>query len=148
MEHIFRLPIGDWSGDGHSQCDFYTVKSSKSIEEVREAHFKIASKTGVNIEEIASEYQESRVREEDVEKLKELGFESFVSNIKRDVFENGEDGEWGMYSEGMAYLWIFLLMKADEGLELEIVPNPPMLSFYGFDEQKRHIGFVGYGCFY
>lgn len=60
-KHIFRLPIGDWSDDGHGECNY------------------------------------------DAEPILQLN-----------------------------------IVAADEF---------PMLPFYGYDEKKRHIGFVGYGTF-
>ncbi|WPS85274.1 hypothetical protein SMD22_01215 (plasmid) [Brevibacillus halotolerans] len=140
----FRMPIGDWSQDGHSQCDYYLIQSNKSVEEVREIHFSVPDKTGVNIEEICSDYEESSVDSETMEKIIELGF---YRNLKQDSYEEGKETNFS--SEDMCKLWIFLLMKADPTLQLEISKDykMEMLPFFGFDEKGRHIGFVGYGTF-
>ena len=39
LPHSFALPIGDWSGDGHGHCEWFTVRSNKPLEDVRKAHF-------------------------------------------------------------------------------------------------------------
>ena len=52
----FKLPIGDWSSDGHCVCEYYLVSSNRPVEEVREAHYKINEKTGIDIESECSEY--------------------------------------------------------------------------------------------
>lgn len=142
----FKMSIGDWSGDGHSQCKDYNIKSNKPVEQVREAHFKITEVTGINIEEICNEYQECTMPSNIIDKLRELGFD-----IKACGYIDKRDDGDVVYAEpnGMVQLWCFLLMKADPGLELSIVHDVsiPTLHFYGCDSNKRHIGFVGYGCF-
>lgn len=134
------MPIGDWSDDGHGKCDYYYIKSNKSVEEVRETHFQLLEKTGIDIEEICSEYEDSSIRLELFKSLVELG-------INIDKFDLPYKGNVGISSENMCYLWTFLLMKTDETLRLEIEDEPEMLPFYGYDDKKRHIGYVGYGCF-
>lgn len=133
MTHQFKLPIGDWSDDGHGKCDYYLIRSNKSVEEVREIHFSIPDNLGVNIEKICRGYEESKMSSDIAEELVELGWE-----CSKDYMD----------SESMCRLWVFLLMKTDPTLELEVQEeNIEMLPFYGFDEKKRHIGFVGYGVF-
>ena len=51
-------------------------------------------------------------------------------------------------AQDMASLWVFLLMKADPSLKLEIIPQEyATLPFCGCDDKGRHIGGVGYGLF-
>lgn len=138
-EHQFRLAIGDWSGDGHGKSKDFLVSSNVPVERVREAHYKIKDVTGVDIENICSEYGEDEIDEETVAILKNMGFQ----------FENSTGmGDGIVNVTEMAHLWIFLLQKADPVLELEVVQDDiPRLQFYGFDNLKRHIGGVGYGLF-
>lgn len=136
----FRMPIGDWSDDGHGKCDYYCIKSNKPVEYVRDIHFQILEKTGIDIEEICSEYEDSSISVEQFNELLKLG-------IEEERFDHPYKGNIGVSSENMCYLWTFLLMKSDETLNLEIEETPEMLPFYGFDQKERHIGFVGYGCF-
>ena len=135
----FRLTIGDWSGDGHGKSEDFVVSSNAPVEKVREAHYKIEDTTGVDIENICSDYGEDEIDEETVEVLKDMGFQFRNSTGMGDGIVNVTE---------MAQLWIFLLQKADPTLELELVQDDiPRLQFYGFDELKRHIGGVGYGLF-
>jgi hypothetical protein len=143
-KYLFTLPIGDWSDDGHGQCDYYHVESNKPIEDIREAHFKIKEATGIDIHSIANEYEENMVYEDNpiIAYLKSKGVEP------GELFEN-DGNDYYADSDGMARLWMMLLQDADPTLKLEMVPEQkiPMLAFYGFDEKKRHIDFVGYGTF-
>lgn len=146
-EYFFTFPIGDWSNDGHGQCIYYTVKSNKPAEQVIDIHYEAIQKFGINVEEIASEYEDSRIDDETVEQLFDMGFKEFIENVY-DSCLCLWNGDWTIYGQGMAYLWVFLLLKTDEDLKLEFIPTPPMLSQYGYEKHKRTIGFVGYGCFH
>lgn len=142
LTHEFSMPIGDWSDDGHGQCEYYIFKSNKPIEAVREAHFKIKEATGIDIEKICDRYQESTIKPDVMEQLKSLHFDFENKEGDEDFSDNHP------YPQGMARLWAFLLQKADLELILEQVEdNRPMLVFYGFDEKKRHISGPGYGLF-
>lgn len=141
MEYRFRLPIGDWSDDGHGKCNYYYIKSNKPIEEVREIHFQTKENTGYDIEEICKEYEDSSIDIDLFNELVELGLDV-------EEFDLPYDDQVMFSPDNMCQLWVLLLMKTDETLKLEIEDIPEMLSFYGYDEKKRHIGFVGYGCFY
>lgn len=146
-EYIFTLPIGDWSGDGHGSCECYEVTSNKPVEEVREVHFKIKEATGIDIHDIANEYEENSVSADHpvIEFIKnEEMLDAIIENY------NPEDDRHCLSTDGMAYLWVSLLMATDKTLRLETkaFARPELLPFYGHDKQKRHIGFVGYGTLY
>lgn len=135
MDYKFRMSIGDWSDDGHGKHKDYIVLSNHPVERVREAHFRIKEVTGIDIDNLCRRYDDSSIPSEVEDKLLEIGFE----------FEC----EGCTYPDEFASLWVFLLWKADPGLELKIVnDNIPTLHFYGFDEKRRHIGHIGYGLFY
>ena len=136
----FYMTIGDWSGDGHNQSEDFLIESNYPVERVREAHFQMENATGINIEEMCSEFEEDEIDLETVRKLKRRGFH----------FENRSGMGDGIISvPEMARLWVFLLMKTDKDLKLEIIDdNTPTLHFFGYDEQNRHIGDVGYGLFH
>ena len=135
----FRLIIGDWSEGGHGRSKDFIVSSNLPVEIAREAHYKIKDTTGVDIENICSEYEEDEIDEETVDILKDMGFQ----------FENSSGmGDGIVNVSEMARLWIFLLQKADPSLKLEIVDDDiPNFQFFGVDEKRRHIGSVGYGLF-
>ena len=57
MTNYIIFPVGDWSGDGHSCCADFLVKSDKSLEEVREVHFKENSFIG----SLCEEYDDNKI---------------------------------------------------------------------------------------
>lgn len=135
----FRMFIGDWSGDGHRQKEEFIVASSQPMYRVREAHYKIYDKTGINIEEICSNYEEDELDPDTVERLRDLGFH----------FENPTGmGVEVMTPYEMMRIWLYLLRRADPSLYIEISSDEiPNFQFFGFDPKGRHIGGVGYGLF-
>ena len=135
----FRLSIGDWSGDGHCFHKNFTVASNMPVEFVREVHYKMKERTGIQIEGICSEYEDDKIESEMVQALSEMGFE-FGDTI--------DTNDGAISPEEMARIWIFLLQKTEPTLRLEIVTDDiPTLHFCGVDNHGRHIGLVGYGLF-
>lgn len=145
-QYTFSLPIGDWSDDGHGECEYYNITSNKPVEQVREAHYKIEEVTGINIEHICQDYEDTDIAADTVAELRELGFSFRIADVQ---YEADEQGSITADAWLMANLWVFLLVKADSELVLVLGNRPKevMLPFYGFDEKKRHISFVGYGVF-
>ena len=144
-KYHFKISIGDWSGDYHSVEQNYLVISNKPVEAVREAHFAMESVTGINIEDLCCSYGENTIDLETTGKLQQMGYE--FSDV---VIQDGMDCAVMSPSE-MADLWLFLLMKTDPELKLELQTLPeeiPSLQFHGFDDNGRHIGSVGYGLFH
>lgn len=44
----YKLPIGDWSDDGHGKCEWYLVRSNKSARLI-EAAFSLRAKLALAI---------------------------------------------------------------------------------------------------
>lgn len=136
----FRMTIGDFSGDGHGLKQEYIIFSNAPVETVREAHYRIKDVTGVDIENICSEYEDDVLDAENVKRLQKSGYP---------LEDVAADGSVCMNAKEMARLWLFLLQKADPALKLTFAEDEeiPDLQFYGFDEKGRHVDFVGYGVF-
>lgn len=52
MSYKFKVPIGDWSGDGHRQCDIFTVECNYGVEEVRQAYKDSCFKTNIQFNRV------------------------------------------------------------------------------------------------
>lgn len=137
----FKIPIGDWSDDGHGRCDYFYATTDKTLQDVREAHFLIREKTGIDVEKICSEYLEYRISKDGINSLKDLGFD--FENTENEEDEDGQP----LSSEDCCKIWVFLLNRVDSGLNVKLTPDVEMLVFYGYDEKGRHISCPGYGCF-
>lgn len=140
------MPIGDWSNDGHGMYDVYKIESNKPIQDVFDTHFMINDKTGINLDEVCREYGNPYLKEHVAKRLVELGFfGSLIDGEASDSYTIDEDGDYKMYSYGLAKLWIFLLRLADLELKLTIVPDDlPVLRGWN---NGRFVEFSGYGVF-
>lgn len=150
MTVTFLLPIGDWSSDGHGVCKDYAVSTCKTLNDVREAHFKIKEVLDVDIHKYANSYQDNFLTSDQCKKIISLGldpnryFNGNYETLSEEDFKDGE--EFYIEADAMVLFWIDLLNLVDVSLNLVYEPSKmERLSFYGFDEKGRHIDFVGYG---
>ena len=129
----FRIPVGDWSGDGHSKVNWYEASASKPIEAVREAYFAAKEKLpGICPEDFCCDYEDFRIDPE-IQTLLDAAGAPVESE--------------GFGTEEMAGYVVWFLNQGDPDLKakLEKEESVPMLSFYGYDEEMRHISSIGYG---
>ena len=134
-----RFPIGDWSGDGHGQCEYFIAETNDGVTlaQVREAHFKSKEVLGFDIGDICRLFEESSLTKEQATKLKELNF------YDEDIMDSGS-----LWTQDIFEIWIFLLNHIDPSLGLvEAGDSVPEIHFYGKDEKGRHLNTPGYGVF-
>jgi len=149
----FRIPIGDWSDDGHGKYDDHLIESNQPLERVRELYFQACDKIGFSLDGSykeknltpCAEYQDSKFSVETLDALLNFGVkidEEAVEYIREQESTDGQD----------LFLDILLafICTQDETLTLKKIPSEefPMFQFYGFDKKQRHIGYFGYGLFW
>lgn len=143
----FRIPIGDWSGDGHSQVDYFNCVSNKPVEEVRKAWFNALALVPQHLqpEHVCEEYEDGSFNLELLNELKQH-YSCFNQEIDQEDLED-QLFEYCPDTPEFAAMVIEFCMKGDPELKIEITPEHlnDMLPFYGHDSQGRHIGFIGYG---
>ena len=86
---LFKINVGDWSSDGHGKKKEYTVSSENPLEDVREAHFGIESKTGFNIHSIVNKYEVDSIKPEKMLEL--FNIEGFKEHFKESLASGGYD---------------------------------------------------------
>lgn len=141
MKYQYRFPIGDWSGDGHKECIWYTVEADKPVEDAREAHFKCPEVLGFEIGEMCSGHNESILDKDIYETLREK--EIITEKMQEEYCYNGE------FSPGpheLFEIWVGILNFIDPDLNLKSAREElPTITFYGFDKKNRHLANPGYG---
>lgn len=144
----FKLPIGDWSDDGHGKTDDYIIESNKPLEHVREMYFQACEKLGYTLDghhkkTPCAEYEDYEFPFEVINDLDNIGVKGLDF-----YFEVGE-GNYDMDSISFCDIVLNFIKSQDKDLELKRIPNDelPMFQFYGVDNKNRHIGYFGYGLF-
>ena len=151
MEYKFKLPIGDWSSDGHGKHYDFIISSNKPLNKVRELYFKACEEIGFSLdgsyknEGMApnSEYGDYRPNFEILKILIEFGVK-----IEKDDLEYIHRYNV-MPKHIFCNIILSFIMTQDPNLVLKRIESEKieMFQFYGFDEKRRHIGYFGYGLF-
>lgn len=146
MNNLWKIPIGDWSDDGHGKCDWFTIKSNFTVEQAREAYFKSVEKSGVDIcREVACDYEDRSVSEKFLNAFPEFLEKGLIKHDPK--FDNYDFEYYIADSFDLVEMVCLFIQKYNPEFRYEII-NLPMLPFCGYDEKKRHIGYFGYGLFY
>lgn len=147
MKYKIKLPIGDWSEDGHGKCEWFILNSSVPVEELREIYFdaKLRNNCSLdgsdwdNMRDFApcNNYGDSSITREELSRfnitLSEEEIENYINEFNPKDF---------------ADVFIKFMTQHNKELELDIVKDHiPTFSFYGYDSNNRHIGYMGYGLF-
>lgn len=130
----FRIPIGDWSNDGHGKCDYFEATADcDDIEAVREAYFAAKEK----FPDLCPEGY-----------CKQYGDRVLPAHVAEAATADGwkQDSDWFGTFE-FVELVVWFINKGNPALNVKLSPPIPDLSFYGSDSKGRHISFMGYGLF-
>lgn len=140
MDNEFTLQIGDWSGDGHGHHKDFSVTSNKPVSDVREAWFAAKKKHPRWCPDKYAHRYERTITETEYDMLVDAG---------APLHKRSPEGWLKFGPEEMASVVVWYCMLGDPGLKLEIQPasKRDTFAFYGFDDQGRHIDFIGYGLF-
>jgi len=148
----FKIPIGDWSDDGHGKYEEYLIKSNKPVEVVRELYFQACDKIGFSLDGSykktsltpQADYEDYTFSKETLQSLLDFGVKLDQDTIDYIREQESTDG-----TELLCDIILKFIQTQDETLELERAEENecPMFQFYGFDNKQRHIGYFGYGLF-
>src|SRR6185312_729404 len=107
--NIYKVPIGDWSTDGHGYCEEYLIEANYSLKEMQEAYRKTCDTLGVYLHQewseksrlhgnedwrtMLCEYEDSSIHPKAMKILVENGYEFSVSEevLEEYIYFNGQD---------------------------------------------------------
>src|SRR5579875_1490358 len=104
MTNYIIFPVGDWSGDGHSCCADFLVKSEKNLEEVREVHFKENNFIG----SLCEEYDDNKIN---VQYLYEFLIDYVTKNEAKNIIQNFVDSGIELTNENTEFNYLFKSAK-------------------------------------
>ena len=142
--YIFNLPIGDWSGDGHNICDYYTISSNRPVEQVIEIYRELTKRFGTGLDSSFRDAPCSSYGHSFNKKwLDKVGLE--FSQVKHliDDYEFWDEHEmdlgFNLGPEEFAKMFILLINTHDSSFNLELIE----------DETPTFLvqGNIGYGCY-
>lgn len=153
-EYIYKVPVGDYSHDGHGKSVQYIIKANYPFENLVEAYRNSCTKTGYGFESSCREnnsiallcgYGDWCLTEDAITKFKELGCTVEIEEKDEDDEEfYGEETYEPKHLEhkecfDLVMWFISLSMPSDfkwEKIDIQ--------ALFGYDSP---LGGVGYGCF-
>lgn len=139
--YTINFPVGDWTNDGHGKCDYFVVKSNKSVVELTGIHISVKEKLGFDIGEICAEYEDSELSLDIYDKLVNAGFNieygggDKYPEMCRYFYDM--DSRY-MDTQGVFNLWVDILKFIDPTVDIEEINS----------EYFTPINTPGYGCHY
>lgn len=133
--NIIRIAIGDWSHDGHGQCDYYLYSTNLTQAEVIEAYNAARESQPSRLDpgESCAEYQESTITRKLYDELIAL-WPDLVQFI--DYVPAGDE-EVGLEPRFMSEWYMRFASLGNSEMTHEPLPDPPTIRSN-----------VGYGCFF
>ncbi len=143
--YTYKMEIGDWSHDGHNQSEIFILETSHTNTEIQKAYKKACKKANIELHghglnSVLSEYEDSGLTAEDIEKLDSLGID--VKNLETLSTTIDEvDGSTYCCPEDVVILFMEMAKSQLKDFSYKIVSDKmPEIQAPGHE-------FMGYGCF-
>ncbi len=133
LTNTISLVLGDWSHDGHGHTDTVVILSNLTNKQIESAYKKGTKKVGFDfIKDVASDYEDSKISEEQLNKLISLGLKGWDK-----VGDESDEDALYLYTEAYADIYLFIVKLGNEEFEYKILE--------GELNPEIHIG--GYGMY-
>jgi hypothetical protein len=127
-QYKILLDIGDWSGDGHRECDEVVILSNLLANELPPAFQKGSEVLGFNVQKLLDEYEESTIPAEYVRTLSKHGI------LKDWGFDTEEKltEDWDLACEISQYvsLWLRIAKLGNPNFEYEVQETRSLPNVY------------------
>jgi hypothetical protein len=164
----YKVPVGDWSKDGHNQSIDYYVKANYPASAMRQAYKDTCKKIGLqmnhnenytDIEELSkykkghgwrfllTSYEESSIDENAVEILLEHGFDFNRVDGERDENNKMIVQDVGFCDDAVfdLFMWFILYSMPDDfKYEQIVIDAEPIIGYWNSELNHQ----IGYGVFY
>lgn len=138
---IYRIALGDWSGDGHNQEEvfLFEIPDQFTVEVMKESYQKSVAEFGFGCEHFADEYEDNSIRAEWAQSLIAAGIpEHCISVFNGEYYIESKDDMCGII--------FFMIGRNIEGFTFEGVTStfPLLVGTWNAPIADS----VGYGLFY
>jgi hypothetical protein len=133
MNNLFKITLGDWSGDGHNETHLIILETEDSVDDIKRA-FREFCETKLDLRDFCSDYEDNKIPLSELEK----------AGITKDILTSNkivDDDEWSFSKDQVLFnRWSYSL------LILYIFNN--ILGFTVRELRIRDFGeSMGYGLF-
>jgi hypothetical protein len=154
-KHVIKIPIGDWSDDGHGKCDIYKIESNYPVGDLQNAYKASCKLTGVQFNHnqdytgLKPSYRSERLICTEYE-------DGSVSSFAQEVFEEFGCTDKFLLEEGYfdgtkhftkVLLWFIGLSMPKDWVWNLIAEDDNIPYLNGFWNDNLNVQF-GYGLFY
>lgn len=123
------LEVGDWSNDGHSQSDTFTVESSLDAKALKKAYAKGTKKIGFDLSaDVCKKYEDSQIPMRCWDKLIALEFDDKNRECIIDAWDSGVYVTQELFVD----MWIFICQLGNPDLKIEICHNGEWIEIGGY----------------
>lgn len=164
VEKLFKVPVGDWSNDGHKQCVDYYVKANYSVSEMIQAYKDTCKKIGLQMNHntdytgiesksswknwryLLTEYEQNSISEDAIEILQNHGF-NFNKMEDIDLDSDGNVTSAFFNSEDVVKLFMWFIsysMPEDFYYKPFIIEAEPIVGYWNNELNHQ----IGYGVFW
>lgn len=145
----YNLTIGDWSNDGHNQTEVYVVEIPDQFKDVLKSNFESnVKRIGFDPTELAQEYEDSSISEDEIEALRRTGFDFEKAVTKYSDYPIYIDNRQIAGPDGMLAILMHFIGYGLEGFTYEVISDsfPQLFGYWDSAVISSHK--IGYGLFY
>lgn len=132
LEYTISLTLGDWSDDGHGKTEVFVIKSNLTSAEINDAYTFGTKILGFDLsEDVASDYEDSTISDENVQILAANGFDMTMCS-------KSKKGNYHLDGETFRDVWLHIAYLGNKDFLWEAMGR----------EQLPNLNIGGYGLFY
>lgn len=142
--NLVEIPVGDWSGDGHSRCERFLIQTNKTAAEIADIHAKSAAVIGFDIGTIMSDCDDDTLYDYQIEALRTAGLDIWSKPYIMDNVDEWEKEEClvSMSPPMVFALWMDVLQLTDPSFTWSLVVGEQLVMV------RNRPSIPGYGCFH
>ena len=164
MKYTYKIVVGDWSDDGHSQKDFFHFKCTHDSKTIKKAYLDAVKKSKISLHDnhgkslkditpICCDYEDNRISREVFDALMGIGVDlsKKLENIvdededEDEDEDNEDDEEIYIHLDDIPVIFLEMVKSQIEGFKYQLIEDE-IECINGFWSKDFNHSF-GYGCY-